>query len=155
MCHHRSDPARQPVRDLTCLALAVDALTLGSTWPTFVHVDLGPEPSDRAAIVEIGLTPLPGAENLTDAMAALDGWCAPRRWYVVGVTAPATLRSTDAGGHLRGDRAAIVVHLVGRRGERATRLSVPDAPRLSGPTDGFPVDSPLDRCLQRVLGGTT
>ena len=154
MCHHRSDPPRLQGRDLTCLALAVDALTLGTTWPTFVHVDLGPDPSDCAAIVEVGLTPLLGAQNLTEVVAALAGWSAPRTWYVIGVAAPASLRSTAARGQLRGDRSAIVVHLVGRSGERTTRLSVPDAPQLSGPTEGFPVDSPLDRCLQRVLGVT-
>ena len=69
----------------------------------------------------------------------------------VGVRVPR--RSIDADGHdgsvaPHGSRR----HLVGRRGERATRLSVPDAPRLCGPTAGFPVDSPLDRCLRRVLG---
>jgi hypothetical protein len=154
MRHHRSDHARLPARDLTGVALAVDALTLGTTWPTFVHVDLGPEPSDHAAIVEVGLTPLPGAASLAEVMAALAGWRAPRTWYVIGVAAPASLRSLASGGQLLGERPAVIVHLVGRRGERATRLSVPDAPRLSGPTDGFPVGSPLDRCLQQVLGGT-
>ena len=152
MHSHHTSRARTPSCDLARVALAVDALTVGIEWPTLVHVDRGPDPFDRAAIVEIGLTPLTGATSLPDVMTTLAGWCAPPTWYAVGVSAPASLRSTRAHGLDVRCRPARVVHVIGRGGERSTRLSVPDEPRLSGPTDGLPADSPLDRCLRRVLG---
>lgn len=145
-----SDRARLPARDLPRVALAIDALTVGTSGPCMVHVDAGPDPFDCTAIVEIGLTPLPTASNLDDVIAALAGWRAPTTWHVVGVSTPAILHSIEADG---GDRrhAVRVVYLRDRGGDRVTRLSVPDTPRLSGLTDGFPADSPLDRCLRRVL----
>lgn len=146
---HHSVSARLPAHDLSRIALAVDALTAGTSCPCLVHVDFGPDPFDHAAIVEFGLTPLPGASGFHDVLSALDGWCAPVAWYVVGVSTPASVRSTEAIGR---HHPAWVVHLVDRGGERMTRLSVPDAPRLSGSTSGFLSDTPLDCCLRRVLG---
>lgn len=151
MCSHHPDRTCLPARDLTRVALAVDALTVGADWPTLVHVDLGPDPLDQSSLIEIGLTPLPEASGLDDVMAALAGWRAPWTWNVVGVSTPASLRTVDSDGHER-RHAAQVVYLIDRGGERVTRLAVPDAPRLSGTTDGFPADSPLDRSLRRVLG---
>lgn len=147
---HRPDPASLPGRDLARLALAVDALTVGAPSPTLVHVDVKPDPVDDAAIVEVGLTPLPAASGLDDVIAALAGWRAPSTWQAVGVSTPAGLRTVGAGAADR-VRPIRVVYLRNRCGERVTRLGVPDDPRLSGLTDGFPADCPLDRCLRAML----
>lgn len=126
--------------DLDHLALAVDALTLGCSWPVGVLI--------TATAVDAG-TPLPHVEIFPlDERAghATRKHCPhfDRSWHtVLGVSSPASLvdlsrcdpkyTSDNGDGHL--------VHLVDIAGNRATRLSTLDR-------NGSPI-----RCSVDLIGG--
>lgn len=148
MVPHLPDPGR--------VALAVDALCVGSTHPVLVHTELDVV-SDREAPPPFAVccTPLAELASLADTVAVLSAVAVPKGWRVAGLCAPTSIRCRGAGGPRPGPLRAWMIHVVDRSGAAATRLCVPDALELSGATDPVDPDHPLHRCLLRLTGWTS
>lgn len=134
-------------RDAARVALAVDALCVGTDCPVLVHVSTEARASDDAAFGLV-CTPLTGLRTLDTAITVLERFSSPTNWTVAGLCSPTSIRFS--GGH----RGAWFIHIVTRAGQRASRLCVPGEHELSGPVRGPRAGHRLDRCLGDLVGAT-
>lgn len=112
--------------ELDRIAIAVDALTFGSTRPLLVHV-AGPvmnsQPGDHEPTV-LGIDPWEATEldrlEQPEAFAAT----APQAWSVLGIVAPVSVATdhVSRGAHNNSQRDGWLVHLVDRQGRSSTRI---------------------------------
>lgn len=130
------------------LALAIDALCVGTPWPILVHGCSEGRPPGAIGALGLYCTPLDELSTLDAVTTVLEQVTRPVGWRIAGVCSPTTIRATRRiGSH----PTAWFVHVVTAGGDRASRLCVPDELSLSGPTTpGVAVDR-LDRCLRRLV----
>lgn len=133
------------------IATAVDALYAGCAEPTLVHSEDDPTTDVAQRPFALVCTPLVGLDSLSDAVTVLEAVHIAQRWRLVGLCAPTTIRvpASVTGSSVRFD--AWFIHVVCADGATASRLAVPGAPELSGPTSSLDPVEALDRCLRRLL----
>lgn len=133
------------------VALAVDALCVGVTRPILIHTE--DEPATTFDDVPFGLfcTPLVELTTIEDTVKVLSRIRVPGGWRLAGLCAPTSIRVPTPvnGGTRRLD--AWIIHVVSASGAAASRLGVPDALELSGPTGAIDATHPLHACLARLV----
>lgn len=136
---HSLDPAR--------IALAIDALCVGSMHPVLAHVSAEPRPAGCDGAFGLYCTPLHELDTIEEVTVVLEAVTIPSGWLAAALCAPTSVRVSDVPS---GRRAAWFVHVVTRDHGRASRLAVPGDHSLSGPAT-VPRHR-LDRCLGRFVG---
>lgn len=146
-----AEPIQLP--DPERIALAVDALCVGAARPILIHAEDDPGVKEVAAPFALFCTPLE-LDTIADTLAVLGAVTVPDGWRLAGLCAPTTIRVPTPinGGTRRLD--AWVIHVVAESGACASRLCVPEALELSGPTAMIDAAHPLHRCLRRLLHRT-
>ncbi len=138
--------------DVTRVALAVDAMTVGTPGPILVHAETDPAVDPPERPFGLFLTPLAGLETLDDALVVLQRITVPRRWCLAGLSAPTVLRLPNGTADADRTYPAWFIAVLTGSGARATRLAVPGAPEVSGPADELESADRIDRCLRHLLG---
>ncbi|HET8930533.1 MAG TPA: hypothetical protein VFN21_07750 [Acidimicrobiales bacterium] len=144
-----AEPIQLP--DPERVALAVDAMCVGAARPILIHVEDDPASEENATPFALFCTPLVELDTIADTLAVLGAVTVPDGWRLAGLCAPTTIRVPTLidGGTRRLD--AWVIHVVAESGAGASRLCVPEAHDLSGPTTMIDATHPLHRCLHRLV----
>jgi hypothetical protein len=144
-----TEPIKLPDPDR--VALAVDALCVGAQSPILIHAEDDPDSNPGAAPFALFCTPLTELTTIADTLAVLGEVTVPDGWRLSGLCAPTSIRvpTRTNGGSRRLD--AWIIHVVDASGAAASRLCVPDALELSGPTTSIDAAHPLHRCLRRLV----
>jgi hypothetical protein len=147
-----TEPIRLP--DPERVALAVDALCVGAHHPILIHAEDDPDATPDAVPFALFCTPLAALTTIADTLAVLGAVTVPEGWRLAGLCAPTTIRvpASTNGGTTRLD--AWIIHVVTASGAAASRLCVPAALELSGPTPRIDAAHPLHRCLRRLVGAS-
>ena len=137
------------------VALAVDALCAGTAHPILIHAEDDPVTAQDAVPFALFFTPLVDLTTIADTVAVLGRVRVPDGWRLAGLCAPTTIRvpAVTNGGDRRLD--AWIIHVVSATGDAASRLCVPAALDVSGPTGAIDATHPLHRCLRRLTRGGT
>lgn len=141
--------------DLERVALAVDSLCVGSPDPILIHAESEPLRSGDVASSALFFTPLPELTSLNETIRVLSAVTVPDDWRLAGLCAPTTIRVplTEPSPAVR--MPGWIVHVVSPSGSSASRLCIPQALELSGPTTSIDEEHALHRCLCGLLHAAT
>ncbi len=141
-----------PFDDLDRVALAIDALCVGTYVPVLVHAEVDRPADHPTSSYGLFCDPLTELETLEQTVAVLARVSPPGHWDLAALCAPTVIAPTSNEREL-GRVGAWLIHVVAARGRAASRLGVPGAHELSGPTSGIGPDHVVDRCLRRLIQG--
>jgi hypothetical protein len=144
-----AEPIQLPDPDR--VALAVDALCVGAERPILIHAEDDPDSRPDAAPFALFCTPLTELTTIADTLAVLGAVTVPDGWRLAGLCAPTTIRVAASTNGSADRLDAWIIHVVASSGAAASRLCVPGALELSGPTAEIDAAHPLHRCLRRLV----
>ena len=141
---HLPDPER--------IALAVDALCVGSSVPVLIHAEDDPSFGSECPF-GLFCTPLAMLKDLDETIAIIGALSPPEHWRLAGLCAPTTIRVSEDATVVPHRFKSWIIHVVAESGGSASRLAVPDAIELSGPLSVIDHGHALHQCLARLVRG--